>query len=78
MHDYIEVIGIDAVSQDSCMQMTNQKYLRLLADYVDASQAEALYTLMLGLLTQSTLKGQKPALDYIQAQVKTLLTHLNP
>ena len=55
--EYIDVIGVENIAQDTCMKMVNDKYQTLLAQYVDVEKSEQLYTLLLGLLNQQLVQG---------------------
>ncbi|QLE84133.1 TetR/AcrR family transcriptional regulator [Shewanella sp. Scap07] len=67
--DYMEVIGLDNVSDDPCMNIANDKYLRLLSDYVSAEHSAPLYTLLLGLLNHQLMLGKPLEPNYIAEQV---------
>lgn len=71
--DYIEVIGLENVADDPCMQLANQKYKAVIAKYVSREHSEELYTLMLGLLNQGLMMGKNPDKNYIALQVSKFL-----
>lgn len=73
--EYIDVIGLENIPQDSCMRTANEKYQSLLANYVDTGQTEQLYAILLGLLSQQLLFGRPLSKDYISGLI---LKHLNP
>lgn len=72
--EYVDVIGVENISQDTCMKMANSKYQSLLAKYVDAQSAQPLYTLLLGLLNQQLIQGIEFSSNYIAALAKP---HIN-
>jgi len=68
--EYIDVIGQEQVAQDSNMILANDKYQSLLASYVDDTQPEVLYTLLLGLLTQQVVSGKSASRESISSLVE--------
>lgn len=68
--EYIEVIKIENIAQDTCMKMANEKYKNILATYVHKASAEQLYTLLLGLLNQQLVQGKPFSKDYISKLVR--------
>ncbi|MDO6498945.1 TetR/AcrR family transcriptional regulator [Photobacterium sanguinicancri] len=71
--DYIDVIGIDNIAEDPCMQLANQKYLTMLTTYVSAEHSNTLYTILLGLLNHQTMIGTELDTDYVVAQASRCL-----
>jgi len=71
--EYIEVIGLDNVAQDTSMMMANEKYQTLLANYVHKERADEMYTLLLGLLSQQLATGTTPCSDYISNMIRKQL-----
>jgi AcrR family transcriptional regulator len=71
--DYIQVIGLENVSDDPCMVLANQKYMVMLASYVSSEHSRELYTLMLGLLSHQLMVGKELDEEYVAAQVKRYL-----
>ncbi|KJZ14873.1 TetR family transcriptional regulator [Marinomonas sp. S3726] len=68
--EYIDVIGLENIPQDTCMRTANEKYQSLLANYVDAEQTEQLYAILLGLLSQQLLLGRPLSKDYISGLIQ--------
>lgn len=71
--EYIDVIGLDNIAQDSCMKMANEKYQSLLAKHIHADHPEQIYTLLLGLLNQQLIGGTLLSADYIANMVRKQL-----
>ncbi|RKF13683.1 TetR/AcrR family transcriptional regulator [Alginatibacterium sediminis] len=63
--EYIEVIGLANVANDPSMQLANNKYAEMLANYVSRADKDVCYTLLLGLLTQQTMQGYPLTKAYI-------------
>ncbi|WP_373952453.1 TetR/AcrR family transcriptional regulator [Vibrio pomeroyi] len=65
--DYIDVIGQEAVAEDASIEIANNKYQQLLAQYIDAENAVELYSILIGLLTHQTLCGGKLEPEHVRS-----------
>ena len=65
--DYIDVIGQEAVAEDASIEIANNKYQQLLAQYIDAENAIELYSILIGLLTHQTLCGGQLEPEYVRS-----------
>lgn len=72
--EYIDVIGLEAVPDDICMKMASDNYETLLAKYVQSSNEEQIYSLLLGLLNHQLVRGEIFSFEYVSDLVRKHLT----
>ncbi len=71
--DYIRMLTPDQTANDANMQIANQNYLKMTAEYVGHENAEFVLCLMYGVLLKRLLDGQKCSFHDIEKLLITLL-----
>tara|TARA_Y100000588_G_scaffold392007_1_gene502449 strand:- start:3773 stop:4324 length:552 start_codon:yes stop_codon:yes gene_type:complete len=74
VYDYIDVIGVQNVSEDPSMLIANERYLSILSQYVSKEHCLILFTLMLGLLNTQILHGAPLERDFIVEHIKKIVS----